>query len=426
MAINGFGARLLDAMRARTSIGAARGELTGVAFESLDQLEPETNLAPRLATVEHRNSSIEYGGRFMLKLLRIVAEGPSTELEIGRFLTHPRSEFHNAPRLAGAIEYRVPGHEPSTLATLYDFVANQGDAWQLTLDALDRYFDRLVSDTNRPEAPVRPAGTLLTRATELPSSQVVDWIGPYLDRAAQLGLRTAALHQALASELKDPRFAPQPFDMMYQQSLYQSASGLMSRTFERLRGRLRGLTGTTRTVADDVLAAEPRVERALAKVTRRRLDAVRIRVHGDYHLGQLLWTGDDFVIVDFEGEPARPLSQRRFKRSPLRDVAAMLRSFDYVSEAALRDGRLRAEDVTAVAPWAHAWVDWVSAAFLRGYFDTLRGGPLLPPSPAEIAVLIEFYLLEKCISEIGYELDHRVEWLEIPMRSLLALAAGGD
>jgi maltose alpha-D-glucosyltransferase/alpha-amylase len=175
-----------------------------------------------------------------------------------------------------------------------------------------------------------------------------------------------------------------------------------------------------------VLAAEPRVERALAKVTRRRLDAVRIRVHGDYHLGQLLWTGDDFVIVDFEGEPARPLSQRRFKRSPLRDVAAMLRSFDYVSEAALRDGRLRAEDVTAVAPWAHAWVDWVSAAFLRGYFDTLRGGPLLPPSPAEIAVLIEFYLLEKCISEIGYELDHRVEWLEIPMRSLLALAAGGD
>jgi len=424
MASAGFGARLLEAMRTRSTLGAARGQLAGLAFESLDQLAPGTSLAPRPATVEQRTSSIEFGGRFVLELLRIVAEGPSTELELGRFLTGPRSAFHNVARLAGAIEYREAGHEPSTLATLHDFVANQGDAWQLTLDALDRYFDRLVSDTDRPAAPVHPAGTLLTRAAELPPGQVVDWIGPYLDRALQLGIRTAGLHQALASDLQDPRFAPQPFDLLYQQSLYQSASGLLARTFERLRGRLGTLTGTTGAAAAQVLAAEPRVEHALARVARRRLDAVRIRVHGDYHLGKVLWTGDDFVIVDFAGEPSRPLSQRRFKRSPLRDVAAMLRSFDYVSEAALRDGRLRAEDVTQVAPWAHAWFDWVSAAFLRGYCDTLRGGPLLPPHPAEVALLLDFYQLEKCISEIGYELDHRPDWLEIPMRGLLELVDG--
>ena len=444
-----FAAKLLDVIRARTTIAAGRGELAGLPFESLDQLQAQVqtqlqtqveaqlqtpvegqrepaleasiNLAPRLATAEQPNSSIVYGGRFVLKLLRVVAEGPSSELELGRFLTRHGGEFHGVPRLAGALEYRVGGLEPSTIATLFELIPNQGDAWRLTLDALDRYFDRLVSDTSRPEAPVRPAGTLMARVAEPPSGQVIAWIGPYLDRAHQLGLRTAGLHQALASEPNDPRFAPQPFDIMYQQSLYQSASGMMSRTFERLRGRLRKLPDAVRATAELVLAAEPHADRALARIAKRRLDAVRIRVHGDYHLGHIMWTGDDFVVVDFEGEPTRPLSQRRFKRSPLRDVAGMLRSFGYVSEAALRDGRLRVEDVAQVAPWAHAWTDWVSAAFLRGYLDTLRGGPLLPPNPIDVAQLIDFYLLEKCVAEIGYELDHRNEWLEIPMRGLLAL-----
>jgi maltose alpha-D-glucosyltransferase/alpha-amylase len=211
---------------------------------------------------------------------------------------------------------------------------------------------------------------------------------------------------------------------MHQQSLYQSANGAMSRTFDRLRGRLRGLPDGIRATAEQVLAAEPRADRALARVTRRKLDAGRIRLHGDFHLGQVLWTGDDFVIIDFEGEPARPLSQRRFKRSPLLDVASMLRSFDYVSEAALRDGRLRAEDVAQVGAWAHAWADWVSAAFLRGYLESMRGCALLPASPADIELLIDFYALEKCIFEIAHELDRRSEWLEIPMRGLLALVGG--
>jgi maltose alpha-D-glucosyltransferase/alpha-amylase len=173
-------------------------------------------------------------------------------------------------------------------------------------------------------------------------------------------------------------------------------------------------------MAEQVLAAEPRADRALAQVVKRKLDAVRIRVHGDFHLGQVLWTGDDFSIIDFEGEPSRPASQRRFKRSPLLDIASMLRSFDYVSEAALRDSRLRVEDTSVVAPWAHAWTEWISAAFLHGYIEALRGTRLLP-SPAETALLIDFFVLEKCISEIGYELDHRAEWLEIPMRGLLTL-----
>ncbi len=147
----------------------------------------------------------------------------------------------------------------------------------------------------------------------------------------------------------------------------------------------------------------------------------RIRVHGDYHLGQVLWTGDDFVIIDFEGEPTRPLSQRRFKRCPLRDVAGMLRSFQYAAEAALRSGRLRHEDVVTLGPWAALWVDWVSSAFLDGYLEKMKGTSLFPADLQSTKTLIEFYLLEKVIYEIGYELDHRPDWLEIPLRACLSL-----
>jgi maltose alpha-D-glucosyltransferase/alpha-amylase len=148
---------------------------------------------------------------------------------------------------------------------------------------------------------------------------------------------------------------------------------------------------------------------------------VRTRIHGDYHLAQVLWTGEDFVIIDFEGEPGRPLSQRRFKRNPLRDVAGMLRSLQYASAAALRIGRHRPEDVPRLEVWARAWSEWVSASFLGGYLDRARTTRLVPASDADLSLLVEFFVLEKCIYEIGYELNNRPDWLEIPLRGLLGL-----
>jgi maltose alpha-D-glucosyltransferase/alpha-amylase len=176
-----------------------------------------------------------------------------------------------------------------------------------------------------------------------------------------------------------------------------------------------------REVADQVLAREAEIDRLLERVTRKRVDVLRARIHGDYHLGQVLWTGEDFVIIDFEGEPGRPLSQRRFKRNPLRDVAGMLRSLEYASVAALRDGRHRPEDVPMLQDWAEAWSQWVSAAFLGGYIDRVTGTRIIPQSDAELDLLLRFFLFEKVIYEIGYELNNRPDWVEIPMRGLLAL-----
>jgi maltose alpha-D-glucosyltransferase/alpha-amylase len=210
---------------------------------------------------------------------------------------------------------------------------------------------------------------------------------------------------------------------MHQQSLYGSAVAHAARTFDQLRSRLATLGPEPRALAETVLAHEADLDRVLAQVTRHRIDVIRTRTHGDYHLGQVLWTGNDFAIIDFEGEPGRPLSQRRFKGNPLRDVAGMLQSLRYVSAAELRSGRRRPEDVARLEPWARAWSDWMSAALLAGYLERARESRaearIVPRRDADLELLLGFFVLEKCVYEIGYELNHRPDWLEIPMRALI-------
>jgi maltose alpha-D-glucosyltransferase/alpha-amylase len=259
------------------------------------------------------------------------------------------------------------------------------------------------------------------RAHTAPSDSVLDFAGAYIDRIRLLGLRTAELHLALANEQNDPLFRAEPYDIMHQQSMYGSTSAQMARTFEMLRSKRSSLSPELGALAYELISKESHIDRLLERVTKRRLDVVRIRVHGDYHLGQVLWTGDDFLIIDFEGEPGRPLSQRRFKRNPLRDVAGMMRSLEYASAAALRDGRHRAEDMPVLSVWARAWTEWVSSSFLGGYLDRVAGTKLVPPNDADVEQLLRFFMFEKVIYEIAYELDNRPEWVEIPMRGLLAL-----
>jgi maltose alpha-D-glucosyltransferase/alpha-amylase len=416
-----FNAALLGAMTSGVVATGRAGRLTGEAFAALRDAPAEPPLAPRAMSAEQSNSGVLYGDRFLLKLFRVIEEGPSAELEIGRFLATRAPDYHGVPRLAGVLEYRQPEREPSTVGTLFEFVPNQGDVWQLAKDELDRYYDRVLTDERHPEAPAIEAGTLVERARAPLSDRVVDWLGPFLDRVRLLGRRTADLHLQLASVPSDPLFAPEPYDIMHQQSIYGSAIAHTARTFDLLRGKRATLGPDAHALAETVLAREADLDRVLARVTRRRIDVARTRNHGDYHLGQVLWTGDDFVIIDFEGEPGRPLSQRRFKRNPLRDVAGMLESLRYASIAELRSGRRRPEDVARLEPWARAWSAWMSAAFLAGYLERARGSRIIPHTDADLNQLLEFYLIEKCVYEIGYELNNRPDWVEIPMRALLEL-----
>jgi maltose alpha-D-glucosyltransferase/alpha-amylase len=418
-----FTAALLAAMTSGIEGVGRLGRLTGEAFAALREAAAGPPLAARAMSLEQSNTSVLYGDRFLLKLFRVIDEGPSGELEIGRFLARA-SGYHGAPRLAGVLEYRQPGHEASTLGTLSEYVPNQGDAWQLAKDEIDRYYDRVLTDERHPEAPVIEPGSLLERVRAPLADRVVDWLGPFLDRMRLLGRRTAELHLELAAATDDPLFTPEPYDIMHQQSMYGTVIAHAARTFDLLRGRLAGLAPEARAMAETVLAREPELDRVLARITRRRIDVIRIRTHSDFHLGQVLWTGNDFVIIDFEGEPGRSPSQRRLKRNPLRDVAGMLESLRYASAAELRSGRRRPEDVARLEPWARAWSGWMSAAFLGGYLERAQGSRILPRNDADLTLLLEFFVLEKCVYEIGYELNNRPDWLEIPMRALLELLPG--
>src|SRR5262249_42050878 len=258
----------------------------------------------------------------------------------------------------------------------------------LATNELDRYYDRILTDERHPEAPPTEPGTLLDRARAPLANRVVDWLGPFLDHMRLLGRRTAAPHLQLPSPADGPPFAPEPYDILHQQSAYGSAIAHAARTFDQLRSRLSLLTPEQRALAETVLGREFELDRVLARITHRRINVIRTRTHGDYHLGQVLWTGNDFVIIDFEGEPGRPLSQRRFKRNPLRDVAGMLQSLRYASVAELCSGRRRPEDVARLEPWARAWSAWMSAALLGGYLDRVRGSPIVARSHAQLALLL--------------------------------------
>ncbi|HXX36898.1 MAG TPA: maltose alpha-D-glucosyltransferase [bacterium] len=427
-----FCAALLDMIRRRQHLRGAAGELVATPTQALRRvIGPAPVPEPMPVKAEQSNTSVFYGDRCILKLFRRLEPGQNPELEIGRFLTE-RAAFPNVPAVAGALEYRPPRGETVTVAVLQEFVPNEGDAWAYTLDALDRYCERAMAEHAEGAADDWPSphSPLALAARPLPEA-VYERVGEYLHRADLLGQRTAELHRALASDAADPAFAPEPITASYQRSLYQAARALTQQTLPVLRKALRTLPGDARASAERVLEAENELLRRFQSVLSRKITGTRIRCHGDYHLGQVLYTGKDFVIIDFEGEPARTLTERRIKRPALRDVAGMLRSFHYAAYSALRAQIERGaiSQHPAAAPFLDArlahWRRWACASFLRGYLRAAGDAPFLPRTREEIEVLLNVHLLEKAVYELGYELNNRPGWARIPLEGILELLAAG-
>ena len=419
-----FRTAILDGMGRRRSYKGLQGTAAsyrtrGVYGRSRGSAQEKLNSI--LLHAEQSNSTIIYGDKFVLKFYRRLEEGTSPELEVGRFLTE-RQPFPNAAKVAGALEYRTSlAAEPVTLALLQTFVRNEGNAWQYTLDSLGRYFDNVLA---RPgvSAPLPTGKSLLQTSGEPLPHLMSELIAPYLESARVLGQRTAELHLALASAVDDAPFAPEPFSTMYQRSLYHSYRAYLAQVMNALVTMQSGLPASVQAEAAVVLAERDAILSRFQAVTRHRISAMRIRCHGDYHLGQVLHTGGDFVIIDFEGEPTRSLGERRIKHSPLKDVAGMIRSFHYASHVALHGQTstvIRSEDVPGLEEWARAWYLWVSAAFLRAYLDLMSDTPVLPPRPEDVAVMLDGYLLQKALYELNYEMNNRPDWLVVPLQGIM-------
>lgn len=410
-----FTLALLDAIKHRRLFAGPSGEVAAShtpAFESLDTTTTQNE--PSIMGAEQSNTSIKYGDELILKLFRRLEEGTSPELEIGRFLGD--KGFAHTPPLYGALEYNV-AEEPITLAILQGFVPNRGDAWSFTLEMVADYFKRGVTPALPEQA------HLLDLANEDMPGQAAEVIGDYLQWAQLLGRRTAEMHIALASDPSDPAFAPEAYTPEYQRAMYDAMTALTGTAFGLLRGRADSLPAQAQDEASALMSRQDDVQERFRPLLDRSLQAVKTRVHGDYHLGQVLFTGSDFMIIDFEGEPVRVLAERRLKHSPLKDVAGMLRSFHYAAYSGLFDHQKNGgtEEMATLEGRADAWQLWVSAAYLRSYLLTASNASFLPPTRDDLQVVLDAYLLEKAVYELIYELNNRPNWVMIPLKGILPL-----
>ncbi len=398
------------------------GTLTGWVGQEL-QFSPDDAIPePRAIRTEQRNTVIVYGDKFVLKLFRRLESGTHPAMESAQFLT--RKNFPNVPPFVGALEFHRIDAERICLGIMSQFIPDAKNGWDFTFDALRRYFDR-VRTLSKDALEDDSVTSLVDLAERGVSASAAETIGTYFESGRLMGQRVGELHLALASDPDNQDFAPEPFTPFYQRSLYQSLRNHLAFYFRVLRRELKNLPESVRPLAEKVLALQDTILNRYRAVYQIPMSALRIRCHGNLHLGHLLHTGKDFFIIDFEGEPGWTLSQRRIKRSPLRDIAGIIRSFDYAVAFALghqaEAGNLEAEQFRALLPWARFWIQQVSADFLNAYLTAIAKSNLLPKTKPGFTALTEAFLLDQSIIEMSRELQTLNEDIRIPLEGILHL-----
>jgi maltose alpha-D-glucosyltransferase/alpha-amylase len=425
----GGDAVLVDAME---DPGAARAILTAIVdkrratgLHGVVEATPYVPLdapaaEPTNISAAHTAAAIRYGDRYLLKMFRRLEAGVNPELEIPRVIDARAPGV--VPAVVGAIEYRRRGAAPGTLAVLQAFVPNEGTAWTHAREELRRYFERTLTRHRQDPPPERTALPLLQLAQAETPPAAREAIGAYLDLAALMGRRIAQMHIALASNSDDPSFAPEPYSALDRRSKYQSMRNLVGRSLRVLRGALGRLPPEAARLGQTLVDGHDRMLKIFEPFLHNRWSGLRIRTHGDLHLEQVLYTGKDFVIIDFEGPPAETLAERRRKHECLRDVAGMIRSFHYAAfTALLEQSVVRPEDRSIAEPWADAWYRWVSSAFLRSYLEATVGMPFLATAEDQ-RLILDSHLIRRALFELGDELAHTAQTVAIPLSALVELA----
>jgi maltose alpha-D-glucosyltransferase/alpha-amylase len=356
----------------------------------------------RAVETEQSNSTALVDNDYVVKIYRKLESGANPEIEVGWFLTEVAG-FANIPALLGSVELVEDGQR-SAIGIVHAFVANQGDGWTVTSAYLDRFVDE----------------QRLLPASEHPGDSEEQV--PYLRYMSQAGRRVAEMHVALAASPELTDFAPEPTQPEDVQRWIGDVMARAERVFEALKQRRDGGREADRPLLDEMLAQRAGLEARLSALLPRNIDAMNIRHHGDFHLGQMLIVKDDIFIIDFEGEPRRPLAERRRKAPAARDVAGLIRSIDYSVTAALeRVLQIAPDEQGKLAGALAQWRDRSSAAFLAGYREALTNQRLWPADPHAARDMLNFFLLEKAFYEIEYELAHRPDWLRVPLTGMLRI-----
>jgi len=348
---------------------------------------------------EQSNSSILIAKKMILKAYRKLERGVQPELEMGRYLTDVAG-YHNTPPLLGSIEQFDSDGQPTALAVIQGFVPNQGDGWSFTLSHLKHFFGEILEGS----------------ADDLGNHS-------YVALMERLGIRIGELQQAFAIESGDSAFQPEPITEADVETRKQEIHSEAETTFGLLANSENMLPPEQQSRVHALLDQRHHILRLISSFKLEPGSTImKTRFHGDFHLGQVLVAGDDFYIIDFEGEPARPFAQRRAKQSPLKDVAGMLRSLNYAAWSALFESA--AGETDKVARLEKPAIDWArssSAALMRGYRKTARGCASYPADPEMFRQLLDLLILEKALYEIRYEIANRPSWLRIPVEGIISL-----
>jgi maltose alpha-D-glucosyltransferase / alpha-amylase len=393
---------LLEHLREERDLTGADGRIAFRKTSAAGDLEAGT---PRLLSAEQSNASIAFGDSVILKLYRRLRPGIQPDIEVTRFLTE-ETDFDGTPALLGTIDWVAADGTPTTLGAATAFVRNQGDAWGYVTEALDRDIERrTLAPAAEPGADVAPEIML----------------GGHLDIGATLGRRTGGLHRALASGTRDSGFSEDPLTAEDLAQMAETAQADLRLALGMLRDGIDRMSEASRETAGRVLARSGELEDRIARTARMTPSGGKCRIHGDYHLGQVLVVQNDVAIIDFEGEPTRPLAERTARTSPLRDVAGMLRSFDYALWTTVFHRIALGSDPEATLAAVEDWRGDTQDAFLGAYRTAMEGSTLLPEGAEAERQLLDLFLIQKVAYEIGYELAMRPDWVRIPLEGLLAL-----
>lgn len=393
---------LVEAIGRNIDIPLGKGHVEFRSCAVFSELAKGIEAPVRHPALEQSNTAVYFGNQLFLKGYRRLQVGANPEVEVGRFLTE-ESPFQHVVPVAGAIELKHANGQTMTLALLQSYVENQGAGWNFAVDYLDRFLAEQMAD-------------ITSSAEQSTGSQH----GYFLALMALLGRRSAELHQAFSRSTGNPAFEPEPITPADISAWSVQLQTEAVATLDKLENRRNELPTELRFASDQLLSLRPSVLDRISPAALSGIAAAKMRYHGDYHLGQVLLVDNDFIITDFEGEPARPLDDRRQKHSPLRDIAGMLRSFSYVAAVATNRATIeRPADRHRLGPLVQTWEHETSEAFLKGYRDAIQGCSAWPEAPGAAERLIEFFIIDKALYELRYEMDNRPDWLSIPLFSLL-------
>jgi maltose alpha-D-glucosyltransferase/alpha-amylase len=419
-----FCATLLEMIWRPRRIKGAQGHLEAVRLAELRRIMGEAiPPKPSATRTEQSNSCVIFEDKLILKLFRRLEPGLNPELEVGQFLN--RHSFPHCQTVAGALEYAGPANSRFTLAVVHTFIPSATNAWDFTLDALGRYYDRVITWVALGQSAAVPlAKPIQLLQPDFPPA-VAETIGTFLESARLLGVRSAELHRVLACNAINKDFSPEPSTPHHRRAVFQSMRNLAAQNLRLLRRQTNTLPPETQPLAQRVAELEPAIMQSYRLLCDHRLTGKRLRLHGDCRLGQVLWTGKDFVFIDFEGDTSVPISERRLKHSPMRDVATMLRSFHYAAAVGLdqhvQRGSIPPENMLRFQSWLRYWNLWVSVAYLKAYFQAIASAAILPDNEEAVRVMLRAHVLDRAMNELGRELSVGGARLDIPLSGILFL-----